>query len=57
MLQELGAAAMTKRPTSCMLLMPKALKPSADDSAEEAAEYKQSYDDVYVRVQKLRPIF
>ena len=44
-LQELGQAGLTKRPTSCMLVLPKPLKGDlpADD---EGKEYKESYEEV-----------
>ncbi|KAK9809335.1 hypothetical protein WJX73_006364 [Symbiochloris irregularis] len=51
--EELGAAGLTKRPTSCMLLLPLATK-AADD---EAKEYSESYEDVKKLVKDLQPIY
>ena len=55
--QELGAAAMTKRPTSCMLLLPKPAKPNKEDTEEEAKEYADSYTDVHTRVKAVQPLY
>mmetsp|Transcript_25374 Transcript_25374/g.70981 ORF Transcript_25374/g.70981 Transcript_25374/m.70981 type:complete len:148 (-) Transcript_25374:77-520(-) len=43
--EELGAAGQTKRPTSCMLVLPKPLKGEEDD-----AEYKETYEEVFKKV-------
>lgn len=43
--QELGQAGLTKRPTSCMLVLPKPLKGELP-ADEEGKEYKESYEEV-----------
>ena len=53
--QELGAAGLTKRPTSCMLVLPKALKNATDD--EEAKEFWTSYEEVAKKVKAVQPVF
>jgi H/ACA ribonucleoprotein complex subunit 2 len=56
LVQELGAAALSKRPTSCMLVLPKPIKGgSADD--EEAKEYAESYGEVEKKVKAVMPVF
>jgi len=42
--QELGASGLSKRPTSCMLILPKPPKGGADD--EEAKEFAEAYSEV-----------
>lgn len=54
-LQELGAAGLTKRPTSCMLVLPKALKNPIDD--EESKEFLTSYEEVAKKVKSVQPVF
>lgn len=39
--QELGAAALSKRPTSCMLVLPKPLKGGGEEDEEYAESYKE----------------
>ena len=51
--QELGAAGLTKRPTSCMLLLPKPVKGGEDD--DEAKEFAESFADVHKRVKAVQP--
>ncbi len=51
--QELGASALSKRPTSCMLLVPKALK----GTGETDAEFDALYADVERRVRAAMPVF
>ena len=53
-MQELGAAGLTKRPTSCMLVLPPAHAAAAD---EEAKDYAQTYEDVFNRVKHVQPIY
>ena len=53
--QELGAAGLTKRPTSCMLVLPKALKNATED--EESKEFLTSYDEVSKKVKAVQPVF
>lgn len=43
--EELGAAGLTKRPTSCMLILPKPLKGAAP-ADDEAKEFAESYAEV-----------
>lgn len=54
-MQELGAAGLTKRPTSCMLVLPKALKKPTDD--DEAKEFLTSYEEVAKKVKAVQPVF
>ena len=51
--QELGAAGLTKRPTSCMLLLPKAVKGGDDDDTE----FAEAYDDLAKRIKAVQPTF
>jgi H/ACA ribonucleoprotein complex subunit 2 len=44
MVQELGAAALSKRPTSCMLILPKPLK--------GVAEVDTEFDELYAELEK-----
>lgn len=53
--EELGAAGLTKRPTSCMLVLPKALKNATDD--DESKEFLTSYEEVAKKVKAVQPIF
>ena len=53
--QELGAAGLTKRPTSCMLVLPKALKNAIDD--EEAKEFLTAYEETAKKVKAVQPVF
>ena len=43
--EELGHAGLTKRPTSCMLILPKPAKGELP-ADEEGKEYKESYEEV-----------
>ena len=51
-LQELGAAGLTKRPTSCMLILPKPPK-----GGEEDEEFDQAYAEAVKRVKAVQPVF
>ncbi|CAG9463238.1 unnamed protein product [Pedinophyceae sp. YPF-701] len=51
--EELGAAGLTKRPTSCMLVMPKPAK----GSAEKDEEFDESYKEVHKKVKSMQPVF
>lgn len=51
--EELGAAGLTKRPTSCMLILPKAPK----GASEDVAEYTTTYQDVLERVKAVQPLY
>ena len=42
MLQALGAAGLTKRPTSILMVLPKPLKGAVDD--DESKEFAESYE-------------
>lgn len=42
--EELGASGLSKRPTSCMLILPKPPKGGADD--DEAKEFAEAYSEV-----------
>lgn len=53
--QELGAAALSKRPTSCMLVLPKPPKGGADD--EEAKEFAEAYAEAEAKIKKAMPVF
>ncbi|KAI8474821.1 MAG: nucleolar protein, small subunit of H/ACA snoRNP [Monoraphidium minutum] len=46
--EELGAAALSKRPTSCMLILPKPPKGGDDDA--EAKEFAEAYSEVEKKV-------
>ena len=48
----MGAAGLTKRPTSCMLILPKPVKGGEDD-----AEFDDAYADVMKRVMAVQPVF
>lgn len=52
--QELGAAGLTKRPTSCMLILPLPAKAGLDD---EAKQYRETFDDVFKRVKSIQPLY
>ena len=53
---ELGQAGLTKRPTSCMLILPRPLKGSLPDDAE-GKEYKEIYDEVFTKVKSAQIVF
>jgi H/ACA ribonucleoprotein complex subunit 2 len=48
--QELGAAALSKRPTSCMLILPKPVKAAAGGDAGEAKEFDEAYGEVEKKI-------
>lgn len=49
LLQELGASGLSKRPTSCMLVLPQPVKgPKADD--EEQKEFEKEYHEVEKKI-------
>ncbi|PRW18324.1 H ACA ribonucleo complex subunit 2 [Chlorella sorokiniana] len=54
--EELGAAGLTKRPTSCMLILPKPLKGAAP-SDDEAKEFAEAYAEVEKKVKAAQIIF
>lgn len=49
-LQELGAAALSKRPTSCMLILPKPAKAGAGGGGDDAKEFEEAYGEVEKKV-------
>jgi H/ACA ribonucleoprotein complex subunit 2 len=51
--QELGAAALSKRPTSCMLILPKPLK----GAAEVDEEFGELYSEVEKKIKASAPVF
>lgn len=46
---------MTKRPTSCMLVLPKPVKGGSDDA--ESKEFLEAYEDLAKRVKAVQPLF
>lgn len=53
--QELGAAVLSKRPTSCMLILPTPPKGPVD--AEEQKEFTEAYAEVEKKVRAALPVF
>ncbi|KAK9823969.1 hypothetical protein WJX72_006706 [[Myrmecia] bisecta] len=53
--EELGAAGLTKRPTSCMLVMPKPVKGTAE--GDDAKEFAEAYTEVAKKVKAAQPVF
>lgn len=54
--EELGAAALSKRPTSCMLILPRPLKGAVPDDEEEK-EFGKLYQEVEKKVRSALPVF
>mmetsp|Transcript_6748 Transcript_6748/g.14897 ORF Transcript_6748/g.14897 Transcript_6748/m.14897 type:complete len:152 (-) Transcript_6748:746-1201(-) len=54
--EELGASALSKRPTSCMLILPQPPKGPAGD-AEETKEFAEAYSEVEKKVRAAMPVF
>lgn len=52
--QELGASALGKRPTSCMLILPKAPKGSADD--DETKEFEEAYAELEKKIKGINGV-
>ena len=52
--QDLGAASCTKRPTSCMLVLSKPVKPVKDDDEEK---FKEAYSSVLEKVKASQLVF
>ena len=48
--EQLGAAGMTKRPTSVMLVLPKAVKGSTKMGKDDEKEFEEMYKSVYSKV-------
>lgn len=57
--EELGAAGLTKRPTSCMLILPKPLKKKAGDGGDddEAKDFAESYKEVSKKVKSMQVVY
>lgn len=55
-LQALGAAGLTKRPTSCMLVLPKPLKGTAADD-DEAKEFAEAYESARAKIAAVEPLY
>ncbi|CAL8467348.1 g6885 [Coccomyxa elongata] len=54
--EALGAAGLTKRPTSCMLLLPKPLKGlSADDA--DAKDFEEAYESARTKIATVEPLY
>ena len=54
--QALGAAGLTKRPTSCMLLLPKPLKGTTADD-EDAKEFEEAYESARAKIATVEPLY
>ncbi|GFR53187.1 hypothetical protein Agub_g15935 [Astrephomene gubernaculifera] len=54
--EDLGAAALSKRPTSCLLILPKPLKGGEGDEAE-AKEFAEAYNEVEKKVKASQIVF
>ena len=53
--QALGAAGLTKRPTSILMVLPKPLKGATDD--DEAKEFAESYEAVRAKIASIEPLY
>ena len=53
--QALGAAGLTKRPTSILMVLPKPLKGAVDD--DEAKEFAESYEAVRAKISSIEPLY
>ena len=53
LVQDLGAAALSKRPTSCMLILPQPPKGPVD--AEEQKEYAEAYEEAEKKIRNALP--
>ncbi|KAG1672922.1 hypothetical protein FOA52_012367 [Chlamydomonas sp. UWO 241] len=53
--EDLGAAALSKRPTSCMLVLPEPPKGVTDK--EEQKEYQKDYDEAEKKIRAVMPVF
>ncbi|PNW71840.1 hypothetical protein CHLRE_16g690500v5 [Chlamydomonas reinhardtii] len=54
--EDLGAAALSKRPTSCLLVLPKPIKGGDGDEAE-AKEFAEAYTEVEKKVKSAQIVF
>lgn len=55
LLQALGAAGLTKRPTSILMVLPKPLKGAVDD--EDSKEFAESYEAVRAKIASIEPLY
>lgn len=55
--EDLGAAAQTKRPTSCMLILAEAAKKDNKMSNEDEKKFKEEYDTVLKKVKASEMVF
>jgi len=55
--EDLGAAAQTKRPTSCMLVLTEAAKKDNKMSGEDEKKFKEEYDTVLKKVKASEMVF
>ncbi|QDZ24375.1 ribosomal protein L7 [Chloropicon primus] len=55
--EELGAAGLTKRPTSCILLLPKPWKESKDTDKDDVKKYVESYDEINKKAKDVALVF
>jgi len=55
--EELGAAGLTKRPTSCILLLPKPWKESKDTDKSEVKKYVKEYEEVNEKAKSVALVF
>ncbi|CAL5224963.1 g7735 [Coccomyxa viridis] len=53
--EALGAAGLTKRPTSILMVLPKPLKGAVDDN--EAKEFAESYEAVRAKIASIEPLY
>lgn len=54
--EELGQAGLTKRPTSCMLILPKPVKGKSEDD-DDSKDFKESFEDVRSKVKAAQVVF
>ncbi|KAG2492208.1 hypothetical protein HYH03_009454 [Edaphochlamys debaryana] len=54
--EDLGAAALSKRPTSCLLVLPKPLKGGEGDD-EDAKEFAEAYAEIEKKVKSAQVVF
>lgn len=52
--EELGAAGMTKRPTSVMLVMPEGVKGSVKMSSSDKKEFEDMYEKILAKVKSMK---
>lgn len=54
--QDLGAAALSKRPTSCLLILPKPIKAGEVDE-EETKEFEEAYGEVEKKLKAAQVVY